>query len=87
MAGADYPDSGHGLTQVALEVITRFKPGVILEPTAVVARLIAAIDRVAENSPFDITVTCGSEDHPIRDPHTLGWVFDVWSHDFSDDEK
>ena len=51
------------------------------------ARLIAAVDRVAENSPFDLTVTGGSEDHPIRDPHTLGRALDLRSHDFSDDEK
>ena len=59
----------------------------ILEPTAAVARLLAAIDRVAENSDFDITVTCGSEDHHITDPHTLGRALDLRSHDFTDAEK
>ena len=68
-------------------MITRFKPSVILEPSPVTARLLSAVDRVAQNSPFDLTITAGSDSHPPHDVHTLGLALDLRTHDFADHEK
>ena len=68
-------------------MITRFKPNVIIEPSPVTARLLGAVDRVAQNSPFDLTVTSGADSHPVGDVHSLGLALDVRSHDLSDAEK
>lgn len=68
-------------------MITRFKPGVQLTPDPAGTRLLGAIDRVAMNSPFDVTITCGSEAHGPNDPHTAGRAFDVRTHDLEDVEK
>lgn len=68
-------------------MITRFKPGVQLTPDPAGTRLLAAIDRVAMNSPYDVTITCGSEAHSMNDPHTLGRAFDVRTHEYNDTEK
>ena len=68
-------------------MMTRFLPSVILEPSPVTARLLAAVDRVAMNSPFDLTVTSGADSHPVGDVHTLGLALDVRSHDLNDAEK
>ncbi len=57
-------------------MITRFAHGVSLEPTSTVARLLGAIDRVAYNSDFDLTVIGGT-----------GVALDVASLDFIDTEK
>lgn len=68
-------------------MITRFKEGVEITPDSAGTRLLAAIDRVASNSHYDVVVTSGSESHPPDDVHTLGRAFDLRSHDFTDDEK
>jgi hypothetical protein len=68
-------------------MITRFKAGCTIEPTAVTARLLGAVDRVAMNSSFDITVTSGSDSHPLNDVHTRGLALDLRSHDLDDVEK
>jgi hypothetical protein len=60
---------------------------VTIEPTAVTARLLGAVDRVAMNSSFDITVTSGSDSHPLHDVHTRGLALDLRSHDLDDVEK
>jgi len=87
VAGADYSDGGHGFAEVDLEVITRFKLGVRLEPSSVTARLLSAVDRVAANSPFDLWVTSAAEAHPAGDVHTLGNALDLRTHDFEDEQK
>jgi hypothetical protein len=68
-------------------MIVRFKPGCILEPTPVTVRLLSAVDRVANNSPYDITVTSAADNHPPGDVHTLGMALDLRSHDLVDEDK
>jgi len=87
MARLDHSHGSDGVSQVDLEVITRFKLGVRLEPSPVTARLLSAVDRVASNSHFDITVTSGAEAHPPDDVHTLGMALDIRTHDFDEEQK
>lgn len=68
-------------------MITRYKDGVQIRPDSAGTRLLGAIDRVAMNSPYDVTVTCGSEAHPPNDVHSQGRAFDLRTHDFNDAEK
>jgi hypothetical protein len=66
-------------------MITRFKSGVTIAPSSAGTHLLAAIDRVAHNSPYDLTVTSGSDSHPPTDVHSMGRAFDLRTHDFTDD--
>ena len=58
----------------------RFKDDVTLTPNAAGARLLGSIERVARTWPTDIIVSCGSDSHPPKNPHTRGCAFDVRTH-------
>ena len=65
----------------------RFKPGVDLRGLAPAgARLLAAVDFVAQAMGRDLTVTCGTDSHGADDPHTRGAALDVRVADLSDDQ-
>lgn len=40
-------------------------------------RILGAIDRTAQQCGLDLVITCGTEGHPLGDPHTLGEAVDV----------
>jgi hypothetical protein len=40
-------------------------------------RLLGAIERLAFYLGHDVTISCGSEDHPPSDPHSEGEAFDI----------
>ncbi|MEY2873114.1 MAG: hypothetical protein RLZZ373_485, partial [Pseudomonadota bacterium] len=67
--------------------ILRFKDGVTLKPDPAGARLLGAIERVTRVWSTDITITAGSDNHPLTDPHTLGRAFDIRTHGMSDSQK
>jgi hypothetical protein len=52
--------------------------GVRVDPlTEVHVHLLAAFDRAASACQVPLVITCGREDHPPGDVHTLGQAFDV----------
>ncbi len=60
----------------------RFKDGVTLhglKPAG--ARILSVIDQAAVLLDRDLTVTCGTEGHPVLDPHTRGEALDVRTKD------
>lgn len=50
-------------------------------------RLLGALDRVSRTFPVDLTITCGSDAHPVNDPHSLGKAYDIRTHDLTPDQK
>lgn len=57
------------------------KPGIEVKLTKAGVRILSALDATCREMNMDITVTCGCEDHPPDDAHTLGEAFDIRSHD------
>lgn len=57
--------------------VIRFKPGVALVPTPSLARILWALQSVADEWAQDITVSCGAERHDQTDPHTTGEAVDI----------
>lgn len=56
------------------------KPGVNLtnlKPE--IKNLLQKIEEIFTSSGFDLIVTCGSEAHPEKDPHTHGYAIDLRS--------
>lgn len=48
-------------------------------------RILSSIERLAFHLGADVTITCGSDSHPLSDPHTRGEAYDVRTSG-SDDE-
>jgi hypothetical protein len=66
----------------------RVKPGVQFDPIAPAGfRILSALEQTARRLQLDLTITCGSEDHPPTDPQTLGAAYDVRTHGFTWDQK
>lgn len=40
-------------------------------------RLLSAVDQVAQQCHVNLVISCGNEDHALRDPHTTGEALDV----------
>lgn len=40
-------------------------------------RILASLDHIARLLQLPLRITCGTEDHPPTDPHTLGRAYDV----------
>src|SRR6266853_1023663 len=58
--------------------VVRVKPGVSFDVIAPGGfRILEALGFVARRCARDLTISCGSEDHPADDPHTRGEAFDV----------
>ena len=55
----------------------RFAAEVILKPAPAGVELLSAFRDGAHEFHEDWLVTCGAEDHPMGDPHTLGEAFDI----------
>lgn len=64
-----------------------FKAGVTLRPHPAGARILGSLDRIARELPYDLTVTCGADAHPVGNPHTRGCAFDVRVHGLSADQR
>jgi hypothetical protein len=52
-------------------------------PTAAGSRILGTLERAGRTLGFNVLVTCGTEDHPPEDPHTLGEAFDVRTLNFT----
>ncbi len=52
-------------------------------------RILAAIDKVAKTSAFDLTITsaCDGEHSGLEDPHHRGEAYDIRTHDLDSDIK
>lgn len=46
-------------------------------------RILAALDRAAQECRVDLMITSGTDSHPIHDPHAAGEAFDVSVHQLS----
>lgn len=57
--------------------VVHFKAGVQLRPTPALARILWALQSVADDMLRDLTVSCGAEGHDTFDPHALGEALDV----------
>ena len=40
-------------------------------------RILSALDRATELMSTDLLITCGTDSHPVSDPHTTGEAYDV----------
>lgn len=68
--------------------VLRVKPGARFDRIdAAGFRLLGTLDRIAREVPYDLTISCGSDDHPPTDPHTLGRAYDVRTHDLTPDQR
>ncbi len=50
-------------------------------------RILGTLDRLSRELPYDLTLTCGSDNHPASDPHTLGRAYDVRTKGLPMDQK
>jgi len=58
----------------------RVKPGVRfdhIDPAGF--RILATLDAFIRPCDYDLTITCGTEAHPVNSPHALGRAYDVRS--------
>ncbi len=66
--------------------VVRVKPGVqftVIAPAGF--RILRAIDFCADRLGLELMITCGTEAHPLADPHTLGEAYDLRTHGLGDD--
>lgn len=64
------------------------KVGVTISPNPAGLHLLGSIERVARTwTVGDLTITAGSDSHPIGDVHTLGQAFDLRTHGLSDSQR